>query len=136
MMSNGIVTGPGMRREIFIFKWLYNILQDKPVVLEGGGQTRDVIYVSDVLDAWELVIDADKSKVIGQKFQVSYGEEHSVSEILQMCLDVYNKKGKIKIINNPYRPGEERQREWYDNSKTKQILGYNPFLAPCYNWTN
>ena len=36
VMSNGTVVGPKMRREIFIFKWLWNALHNRPIVVEGG----------------------------------------------------------------------------------------------------
>lgn len=128
VMSNGACLGPWMRREIFIFKWLYNILRDKPVVLEGGDQTRDLTYVSDILDAWMLVIMASKSVVNGEKFQVSYGEEHSVREILEWCFEVCGKR--TEIIERPHRPGEEGQRELFSNMKARTVLGYNPVVSP------
>ena len=126
--SNGIVTGPGMRREVFIFKWLYNILKGKPVVLEGGDQTRDVTYISDVIDALTLIINAPEEDVVGEKFQISYGTELSVEAILDICMDACNKK--VEIIYEGYRPGENGQRENFDNSKAKRILGYSPQVDP------
>lgn len=130
IMSNGAVLGPGMRRDIFVFKWLYNILQGKPVILEGGDQTRDLTYVTDVLNAWELVIAAPKEKVVGEKFQVSYGEEKSVIDILHLCLQVCGKNpGSYPIINKPHRPGERGQREWFTNQKARDILGYDPKIS-------
>ena len=52
VMSNGTVIGPNMRREIFIFRWLWNALHNEPIVVEGGKQTRDITYVDDVIEAW------------------------------------------------------------------------------------
>jgi len=128
IMSNGIVTGPGMRREIFIFKWLYNILRGLPIVLEGGDQTRDITYTSDVIQAWLLAINAPAEKVVGEKFQVSYGEEHSVEEIMEMCLEECG--AKVPVIRTSHRPGEKGQREAFDNSKAREILGYKPQVGP------
>lgn len=128
IMSNGVVIGPGMRKEIFIYKWLYNILIDQPTILEGGTQTRDITYVSDVLDAWMFAIDAPFGKTIGQKFHVSYGEEHTLREILEMCYEVCD--AERDIIQDAYRPGEQGQREQFDNSKAREILGYAPKVDP------
>jgi UDP-glucose 4-epimerase len=135
IMSNGACLGKGMRRDIFVFKWLYNILQGKPVVLEGGDQTRDLTYVTDILDAWMLVIDADPSKVKGQKFQVSYGEEISVERILMMCLEACGQNyadwlDKGLVIKKPHRPGEDGQREQFTNAKARAVLGYDPKVTP------
>lgn len=126
---NGIIYGPNMRREIFIFKWLWNILHGKPCVLEGGLQTRDPTYVSDTIDAWMLGIEAEREKVVGQVFQVSYGKEYTVEEILYKCFEACGVKVdpySSMIVRMPYRLGEEGMREYFDISKAKRILGYSP----------
>jgi len=137
IMSNGCVVGPKMRRSIFIYIWLYNILHDKPVILEGeGDQTRDITYGSDVADAWLRAIEAPKEKVIGEKFQVSYGEEHSIRELLEWCFEVAGKR--TQVIKLPYRPGEQGQRECFSNEKARRVLVYNPRVPPKlaikYTW--
>ena len=51
VLSTGVVIGPNMRREVFIFKWLWNALHGKPIVVEGGRQTRDLSLIDDVVRA-------------------------------------------------------------------------------------
>lgn len=126
VMSNGAVCGKGMRREIFIYKWLWNIAHNRPCVLEGGDQTRDLTHVDDVLKAWMAVIEAPEENVIGEKFQVSYGEEISVSALLDTCFEVTGKP--VNIIHKPHRPGEIGQREFFTNEKARWVLGYNPVI--------
>jgi UDP-glucose 4-epimerase len=128
VMSNGACLGEGMRKNIFIYMWLKNILLDRPVVLEGGDQTRDLTYVDDILDAWMLTINAPADKIRGEKFQVSYGEEIAVKEILEMCFEACGKR--VEIDHAPYRPGEEGQREFFDNTKARDVLGYKPCVSP------
>ena len=121
---NGVIYGPNMRREIFIFKWLWNILHKKPCVLEGGKQTRDPTYSSDAVDAWVLGVEADPEKVVGETFQVSFGREYTVMEILKECMRSCGKR--VKVIENDYRPGEKGMRERFDISKARAVLGYAP----------
>lgn len=128
IMSNGIVTGPGMRRNIFLFIWLRNIFLGRPLIIEGGDQTRDVTYVGDVLDAWELALRTPLEKTVGQKFQVSYGEEHSVLELAQMCMDVTGRMVPLEF--RAYRPGEQGQREYFSTEKARSVLGYAPQVSP------
>ena len=125
-MSNGAVCGKGMRREIFIYKWLWNIAHNRPCVLEGGDQTRDLTHVDDVLKAWMAAIEAPAKDVIGEKFQVSYGEEVSVADLLDTCFVVTGKP--VSIIRKPHRPGEVGQREFFTNEKARRVLGYNPVI--------
>lgn len=128
VMSNGAVIGPNMRREIFIFKWLWNALQGLPIVLEGGDQTRDVTYVSDVVDAWLLAIEAPGESVVGQKFQVSFGQEISVRDLAHMCLEAAG--SDVPIRQADYRPGERGQRECFSNARAREVLGYSPQVGP------
>jgi UDP-glucose 4-epimerase len=128
IMRNGIVYGPGMRREIFVFKWLKAMLRGHDVFLQGGDQTRDPCFGSDTMDAWKRVVEADPEKVVGEIFQVSYGKEWTVRSILDKCIEAAERYGAKKptIIQAPYRPGEQGQREAFDITKARKILGYNP----------
>ena len=118
-----------MRKEIFIYKWLFNLLQGKSIILEGGEQSRDLTYITDTLDAWELTWNAPIDKIKGEKFQVSYGEELSLIELLNMCLDECGASSDL-VVRKPYRPGEEGMRECFDISKARTVLGYNPKITP------
>lgn len=125
---NGIVYGgKAMRRNIFIWIWLNNILQGKPIVVEGGQQTRDPCYVSDTIDAWVLGIEALPEKVVGEIFQVSRGEEYTIEDITWECMKAAGKE--VPIEYKPYRPGEEGMREAFDISKAKRVLGYDPKVS-------
>ena len=128
VMSNGTVVGPNMRREIFIFKWLWNALHGEPIVVEGGKQTRDITYVDDVVNAWILAITAPEEVVAGRKFQVSYGEEHTVAELAGMCLEIA--RTDVSIRYTDYRPGEMGQREAFSIERARRELGYAPKVPP------
>jgi len=127
-MSNGAVIGRNMRREIFIYKWLRKIALGEPITIEGGDQTRDVTHVDDVVQAWIAAVEAPAHKVIGEKFQVSYGEERSIDDLAEVCMKVAGKS--VEVVRLPYRPGEKGQRELFTNEKARRILGYNPVIGP------
>ena len=136
ILRNGIVYGPNMRRNIFIYIWLKNLLSGKPIVVEGGDQTRDPCFVTDTVDAWVKVIEAPAQKVVGEILQVSRGKEYPVKEIARMCLSLI--PGRMEFTD--YRPGEKGQRECFDIGKAKRLLGYDPRvdleqgLAVTKNW--
>jgi len=124
IMRNGIVYGPDMRKQIFVYIWLKNILQGKPIKIEGGKQTRDPCYVADTLSAWIATAEADPKDVVGQAFQVSAGKEYSMQAIAKACMKAAGREVGINYVD--YRPGEKGQRECFDNSKAREILGYEP----------
>ena len=128
VLSTGVVAGPNMRREVFIFKWLWRALHGEPIVVEGGKQTRDLTYIDDVVEAWTIAIKASDEIVVGQKIYVGYGEERSIEELAEMCQAVTGSELPIKYTN--YRPGEEGQREAFSTEKAKNVLGYTPKVAP------
>ena len=124
VLATGVVVGPHMRREVFIFKWLWNSLSGLPIVIEGGEQTRDVTFVDDVVDAWVRAIRAPAEVVVGEKFYVGYGEERTIEEIAAFC----QKAARVDVpfVRVGYRLGEEGQREAFSNQKARRVLGYNP----------
>ena len=128
VLSTGVVAGPDMRREVFIFKWLWRALHGESIVVEGGKQTRDLTYIDDVVDAWTLAIEAHGESVVGQKIYVGYGEERSIEELAEMCLAAAGTEVPIEYTG--YRPGEEGQREAFSTEKARKVLGYSPKTPP------
>lgn len=126
VFRNGIVYGPGMRREIFIYKWLKELLLGHPIWVEGGEQTRDPCFVGETIEAWLKGVEAPAEKVVGEAFQISAGREYKVAEIAVKCVQAMGFSPAKKIGYRDYRPGEQGQRECFDISKAKRVLGYSP----------
>ena len=127
VLSTGVVIGPRMRREVFIFKWLWNAMNGYPIVVEGGQQTRDLSFIDDVVTAWVRAILAPAETVVGEKFFVCSGEEHTVAELAEWCLEVACADVPIEYVG--YRPGEEGQREAFSTEKARRVLGHAPTVS-------
>ena len=128
VLSTGVVIGPDMRREVFIFKWLWNARHGRPIDVEGGQQTRDLTFIDDVVQAWILAIQAPAEKVVGQKFYVGYGEEITVEDLAGMCREAAGVA--VPIDYTGYRPGEEGQREAFSTEKARKGIGLRPQNLP------
>ena len=124
VMRNGIVYGPKMRKQIFLYIWLKNIFQGKPIIIEGGEQTRDPCFGSDTIDVWTRMVEDDADKIVGNTFQVSRGIEWKMEDMARLCMKITGKE--VPIIYKDYRPGEKGQRECFDNSFAKTQVGYDP----------
>jgi len=93
-------------------------LAGKPFTVVGDGkQTRDFIYVSDVVEAF---IRAASSKVENEIFNVGSGNPQSVNRLVEIL-------GGEKIYI-PKRPGEP-DCTWADISKIKKMLGWQPKVS-------
>lgn len=95
-------------------------LSSKKLTIVGNGkQTRDFVYVSDVVRAMILAM---KSKARGEIFNVGAGKPVSVNEIIKY-LDVNNNK-----IHIPKRPGEPNVTH-ANIYKIKKILKWEPKIS-------
>ena len=101
---------------IFTSKMMNNT---EPIVFGDGKQTRDYIYVQDVVDA--LI----KSSEIDYNLFLNIGTwvETSVNDLVSTLKNTIGYEGKV--LYYPKRDGE-LLRSVLDNSKAKKVLGLDP----------
>lgn len=104
---------------IFTNRLLRNL---PPVVYGDGKQTRDFVYVDDVIEANMLALN--KVKAAGEVFNIGTGNSISVNQIAETLKEVMNKKD-LKNIYDPPRPTDVKHG-YADINKAKKILGYTP----------
>jgi UDP-glucose 4-epimerase len=104
---------------IFTNRLLKNM---SPIVFGDGEQTRDFIYVEDVVEANMLALDSRKA--VGEAFNVGTSERASVNQIAETLKEIMNKK-ELKNIYAPPRPGDGRGG-YADISKAQKIMGFYP----------
>jgi len=120
------VYGPGQSLKnpytgiLSIFSTL--LLQGKGVnIFEDGKETRDFVFIDDVVAATVAAIDADVS---GEAFNVGTGEATDVITVASALKEAYGKGGEISISGN-YRIGDIRHN-FADLSRAQAALGYRP----------
>ncbi len=92
------------------------------MVFGDGEQTRDFVYVKDVVDANMLALKSEKA--IGEVFNIGTGVATSINQQAKTLLDIADKKN-LKILH--YRPREgDIKHSVADISKAKEKMGYNP----------
>jgi len=122
--------------------WFINaLLFDKPVTIYGDGkQVRDVLFVSDLLNAYDAALENIK-ETRGKAFNIGGGKEYSLSiwELFQILEKLSNKK--FKYTFGEWRPGD--QKVYISNiSKIKNTIGWSPKVSAnegvekLYNWIN
>jgi UDP-glucose 4-epimerase len=90
-------------------------LAGKPFTLVGDGwQTRDFVFVSDVVDAF---VKAAASESVGESFNVGSGGTHSIRRLLDILVG--------DVVHVPKRPGEP-DCTFADISKIKKYLNWQP----------
>jgi len=115
----------GVEDQGWIAHFSKQFLKNLPITLFGDGyQVRDLLYVTDLIQAYESAIKRIKD-VSGMAFNVGGGLENSFSLI--QVLSLLNKKigSSPKIQFTQGRLGDQHYFV-SDNSKAKKLLGWKP----------
>ena len=101
----------------------------KPLTVFGdGNQVRDVLYVDDLLDLYEMaILNIDKAK--GQVFNAGGGPKNTLSlnELIKI-LDGGSRPA-LKVSHGDWRPGDQKVFIC-DIAKATRLLGWTPKIAP------
>lgn len=119
----------------FCINWIFN----RPVTIYGDGkQVRDVLYIDDLLNAFDLAVK-NINKTKGKVYNIGGGENFSLSiwelfEILEKL-----SKRKIKYEISSWRPGDQKVYI-SDISRAKKDFHWFPKISPTegirklYQW--
>lgn len=102
---------------IFVFKALRN----EPIIIYGDGeQTRDFVYVKDVVSA--NVLAAQNEKVFGV-FNVANEKAITINDLAKLIIKTTNSKSEI--VYQPTRPGDIKH-SLASIKETREALNFNP----------
>jgi len=123
------VYGPRMRSGIYggvIARFIERLRLNKPPIIYGDGtQTRDFVYVWDIVNA--LMLTLNNQKAIGEIFNVASGVATSISQLAKLVMKLLGVDG-LKPLYRPARNGDIKH-SYADISKAKARLGYEPKIS-------
>ncbi|MGD9581439.1 MAG: GDP-mannose 4,6-dehydratase [Vampirovibrionia bacterium] len=93
-----------------------------PTIFGDGEQTRDFVYVKDVISAMELALTTDTTGI----FNIASGNSYSVNELAELIKKLLNKD--INVSYEPERTGEVKFSQ-ADITLAKEKLGFVPKYA-------
>jgi len=97
-----------------------------PQIYGSGDQSRDFVYIDDVVEANMRAALADASKVSGKVFNIACGQRHTLLDIYAMLSDLLRFNGSPNFL--PSRPGDIRHSE-ADISRARKDLEYEPRVS-------
>jgi nucleoside-diphosphate-sugar epimerase len=93
---------------------------EKPIIYGDGNQTRDFVFVGDVVDA---CLRAMKCRnCVGEIVNVGFGVETSINRLAEVLIGVFDVRD-VKPVYAKARVGDIR-RSYADLSKAEGLLGY------------
>jgi UDP-glucose 4-epimerase len=101
-------------------KFITKALKNEPIPIEGdGGQTRDFVYVDDVVNANLKALTGDN--ISGNIFNVANGEQTSILELATTILEITGSKSEV--VFKPARTGDIRNSVG-DIEHAERYLGF------------
>ena len=109
----------------FVPSIIKEIINNVPTLdLTPGNQTRDFIYVKDVVFAFEHVINFFIDLQWYQEFEIGTGKSYTIKDFANAVKEVTNSKTVLNFGGLPYREGEIMESE-VESFKLKDI-GWKP----------
>ena len=96
-----------------------------PLIFEDGRQSRDFIYVSDIVEA--NILAMKKKEADFDFFNVGRGRPCTILDIAQTIISLYRKGLEPKILNK-FRAGDVRHC-YADTRKISKKLGFKPKVS-------
>lgn len=145
VLRQSCIYGPrqfGVEDQGWVAWFIIAAIAGKPITIYGDGkQVRDVLYVDDLLDCYDLAISKiDQSA--GQIFNIGGGKSNTLAIWSQFGPILENHLGrKLPVKRDDWRPGDQKIYI-SDIRKAATELGWKPTVTVdqgierLYNWVN
>lgn len=104
-----------------VAKFMQQIGRGEDLIIYGDGtQTRDFVFVADVVDAIVRSLSMD---VVGRTLDVGSGTQTRILDLVDQISDVVGRR--VDVVFEPRRPGEVF-RSQHDVDRTRRLLSCEP----------
>ena len=96
------------------------------ITVFGGDQMRPNLHIEDMVDAYELMLEAPHEKIHGEVFNIGF-QNHSIAHLARIVQAVVHEelpeRGAVDIVTTP----SDDNRSYHVNSdKIRRVLGFQP----------
>ncbi len=122
----GNVYGPGSgHKNSVVAKFIRRAMNGQVLEIYGdGAQTRDFIFMEDLLDA--ITRSAAAPEVGGHVFQIATSQETTVDELTDKLVAILRERGVAGVtVNHVGERAGDVQRNYADTSKAGRMLGWS-----------
>jgi UDP-glucose 4-epimerase len=119
----------GLRCHGVIHDFLDKLAADpnKLVIIGTGQQSRDFVHVSDVVDL--LVKVGSLETANGKTYNVGLGKTTKIVDLAKLMLQILNLQDKTVVTTTGVSWQGDINTIWFDNSKAKKELDWNPKVS-------
>lgn len=119
---------------------IYSSIKSNSAKLNNPNNLRDFIYVKDICDAYEHLMENQDNVSFGEILNLGSGKETKVSEVVHLIEIISGKKLDTEFQYNEERVGDKAVHWSADMSKTNDMLKWRPKysldegLSTTYSW--
>jgi len=126
ILRPSVAYGPGQQDDMFLPALIRALLQGKSFPMTGGEQTRDYIYVEDLVEA--IVAAGVCSDSSGEIVNIGSGRGERISDVVDLVEQMMGVNGLVKRGALAYRIGEPMDY-CLDISKAARLLNWRPKIS-------
>jgi nucleoside-diphosphate-sugar epimerase len=123
VLRPSIAYGPGQSADMFLPALIQSLLREAPFPMTAGEQTRDFVFVTDVVDA--ALRAALRPDLAGEVFNIGSGAAITIADLARRVAALAGRPELLQIGSLPYRPGEVMSYS-VDIAKARTMLGWRP----------
>jgi UDP-glucose 4-epimerase len=116
-----LVYGPGQSQTFFIPSLMASCLRHVPFEMSAGDQTRDLVFVADVVDACLRAATADG--IDGRVVNVGSGREYRIRDVAELVVHLAASRTELRVGARPPRRSD-LDRLVCDPSLAAELLGW------------
>jgi len=117
--------GPGERTKKHsnvICKFFENTVKNKPIKITGNNTSRSYLYIDDLIEAFQLVIDTNKFNNVC--LNVGYEKDINIEYLAKLVKEC--SRSDSRIINKPLRKWDKVKKRSVNINKIKNLSKWKP----------
>jgi nucleoside-diphosphate-sugar epimerase len=123
VLRPSVAYGPGQNSDMFLPALIQSLLRGEEFKMTLGEQTRDYVYVDDLVDA--LLRSGDCANLDGEIINIGSGQATRIADLVGRVEAQLRCSGLVRRGALPYRTGEPMEY-LLDVSKARQLLHWTP----------
>jgi UDP-glucose 4-epimerase len=113
--------GPSQGTDMFLPSLITSLLENKPFDMTLGEQTRDFVYVADLVEA--MILASRNTNTRGQIINIGSGVPTKIADLAQTIEKIIGKRGLVNLGGKSYRKNEVMDY-YIDPRKAETLLGW------------
>lgn len=128
VLRPSLAYGPGQGAEMFLPALIRSLLSGQRFAMSRGEQTRDYVYIDDVVDA--MLRAAVSQDATGQVINICSGEPTKIVDVARCIVELIGSAAAdlLDVGKIDYRHGEA-MNYWADRTRAGQLLGWEPSVS-------